>query len=376
MNRKLITAAAGVLLLGAGAAGLAQAQDGDQRGRGGGGGGGAGREAPRAAPERAAPRVERSQPRVERSQPRVERSQPRVERRAVERPQREQPRRVERQRERNTEQAERRQRVQQQQVERRERQQQQQVERRQREQTQRAERDQRDQRQRAERQQREQRQAAERQQRQQTQAQEKGRREGKQAGSPERAGPQQVNRIQASDEQRKGVRDRIFRERRVDRVRARDFRAKVVVGTYIESRHRRHLHRLTPAILAFAPIYAGYSYLVVDDEICIVDPATYYVVDVIPSSVEYAAGSSRPQLTLSAEEMAFIYASVPKDRPVDVRVRLALGAEVPNRVDLEPFPGGVIDRVPQVESYRFIVVEDDVVIVDPRDRAVALVITE
>ena len=172
------------------------------------------------------------------------------------------------------------------------------------------------------------------------------------------------------------MRDRIFRERSVDRIKGRDFRAKVIVGTHIEQRHRRHLHRLTPAILAFAPIYAGYSYLVVDDEICIVDPATYYVVDVIPSSAEYAAGPSRPQLVLSAEEMGFIYASVPKDRPVDVRVRLALGAEVPGRVDLELFPGGVIDRVPQVESYRYIVVADDVVIVDPRDRSVALVITE
>jgi hypothetical protein len=355
MNRKMIVAAAGVLLLGAGAVGFAQAQEGEPRGRGGGGGGaGAVREAPRAAPQRAAPRVERSQPRVER--------------RAVERPQRERAQQVQRQRERNVERAQRSQR-----------QQQQQVERRQRDQQQSAERQQRDQRQRAERQQREQQQAAQRRQReQQKQAAPKqiDRPEGKQAGSPERAGPQQVNRVQASDEQRKGVRDRIFRERRVDHIRARDFRAKVAIGTRIERRHHRHVHRLTPAILAFAPIYAGYSYLVVDDEICIVDPETYYVVDVIPSSVEYASGLSRPQLALSAEEMGFIYASVPKDRPVDVRVRLALGAEVPGRVGLERFPGGVIDRVPQVESYRYIVVEDDVVIVDPKDRSVALVITE
>ena len=38
-------------------------------------------------------------------------------------------------------------------------------------------------------------------------------------------------------------------------------------------------------------------------------------------------------------------------------------------------PVGVTDRVPQVEGYRYIVVEDDVVIVDPQDRLVALVIT-
>jgi hypothetical protein len=341
MNRRLIGGAACVLLLGtAVTVGVAQAQDRGDKGQHGGGGGqgGATRAAPRAAaPQRAAPRVERA-----------------PQHRTVERPKRERAQQVERQRERNVQRAERQQREQKQQVERR-----------QREQQQRAERQQREQKQSAERQQREQQQAAERRQRT----------EGKRAGAPERTGPQQVNRIQASNEQRKSVRDRIFHEGHVDRIHAKDFGGRLIVGARVDRRHYRHLHRLTPAILALAPIYAGYSYLVVDDDICIVDPATYYVVDVIPSSVEYAGGSSRPQLALSAEEMSFIYASVPKDRPVDVRIRLALGAEIPGRVDLERFPVGVTDRVPQVESYRFIVVEDDVVVVDPQDRSVALVIT-
>jgi Protein of unknown function (DUF1236) len=364
MSTKLIAGAAAVVLLGtAMSAGLAQAQDRDRGPRGGGEGGPA-RAAPaeRAAPQQSAPRVERSQPRAERA----------PERRAVERPQR-----VERQREQNVQRAERRQRDQQQRVERNQREQSQRAARQQREQTQRAERQQREQTQRAERQQREQKQNAERQQREQQQKSAEQRRndQGKQA-ERNQSGPQRVNQLQATNEQRKGVRDRIFRERGVDRISKRDFRERVAVGVRIDRRHHRHLHRLTPAILAFAPIYAGYSYLVVDDEICIVDPATYYVVDVIPSTVEFAGRSSRPQLVLSAEDMRFIYASVPKDRPVDVRIRLALGAEIPGRVDLERFPGGVIDRVPQVDGYRYIVVEDDVVIVDPNDRAVALVITE
>jgi hypothetical protein len=347
MNRRLIAGAAGVLLLGtAVTTGAAQAQDRGDKGQHGGvgHGGGAARAAPRAAaPQRAAPHVERSQPRAERS----------PQRRTVERPQRERAQQVERQRERNVQRAERQQREQKQQAERHQREQQQNAERRQ----------------------REQKQSAERQQREQQAAERRQRTEGKQATSPERTGPQQVNRIQASNEQRKGVRDRIFHDGHVDRIHAKDFGGKLIVGARVDRRHYRHLHRLTPAILTLAPIYAGYSYLVVDDDICIVDPATYYVVDVISSSVEYAGGSSRPQLALSAQEMSFIYASVPKDRPVDVRIRLALGAEIPGRVDLERFPVGVTDRVPQVEGYRFIVVEDDVVIVDPQDRSVALVIT-
>ena len=337
MSYKLIAAAAGLLLLGAAAsAGLAHAKDGDR------GQGGAVRQAPqRAAPQRSAPRAERSRPQA---QPRMQRA---PERRAAQR----------RQAQPKAQRAQRSQQQQQQRVER-QRDQKQSVRRQQREQTQRAERQQREQ----------QKQAAPKQ---------TDRPANQQALTPERSGPQQVNQIQATNEQRKGVRERIFRERGVDRITKKDFRERVAVGTHIERRHHRHLHRLTPAILAFAPIYAGYSYLVVDDDICIVDPATYYVVDVIPSTVEYAGGgSSRPQLVLSAEDMRFIYASVPKDRPVDVRIRLALGAEIPGRVDLERFPGGVVDRLPQFVGYRYIVVEDDVVFVDPNDRSVALVITE
>lgn len=333
MSYKLIAAAAGVLLLAAAAgAGLAHAKDGDR------GQGGAVRQAPqRSAPQRSAPRAERSRPQA---QPRAQRA---PERRAAQR----------RQAQPKAQRAQRSQQQQQQRVERRQRDQKQSVKRQQREQTQRAER--------------------QREQQKQAAPKQTDRPANQQA---ERSGPQQVNQLQATNEQRKGVRERILRERGVDRITKKDFRERVAVGVRIDRRHHRHLHRLTPAILAFAPIYAGYSYLVVDDDICIVDPATYYVVDVIPSSVEYAAGSSRPQLVLSAEDMRFIYASVPKDRPVDVRIRLALGAEIPRPIDLERFPGGVIDRVPQMEGYRYIVVEADVVIVDPNDRSVALVITE
>ena len=36
----------------------------------------------------------------------------------------------------------------------------------------------------------------------------------------------------------------------------------------------------------------------------------------------------------------------------------------------------VVDRVPGVRRYRYIVAQDDIVIVDPNDHAVALVISE
>ena len=60
--------------------------------------------------------------------------------------------------------------------------------------------------------------------------------------------------------------------------------------------------------------------------------------------------------------------------PADVRIRLALGAEVPRSAELHAFPDAVLDRVPKLRDFRFVVVERDVVVVDPRDRGVAMVI--
>ena len=62
---------------------------------------------------------------------------------------------------------------------------------------------------------------------------------GKQALTPERSGPQQVNQLQATNEQRKGVRERILRERDVDRITKKDFRERVAVACRCARRHHR-----------------------------------------------------------------------------------------------------------------------------------------
>lgn len=346
---------AGAMLLVA--ATVVQAQDRGGRDGGPRGGGGGGDRGP--SIQREAPRMERTQPRAEQRTQRPERAeQPRRERsesRQAEPRREKQPQRAERERQRDND--ARRERAQ--------RQEQRNEQRKQAEPKQRPDRDTKQA-------------APKRDERPDRAAGRKGGgdRDNNQARNGDRQGSQQVKRVQASNEQRVRVRERIFHDRNVRRISRRDFGVGLTIGAHVHRRH--HLHRMTPAILAFAPAYSGYSYVVVDDTICIVDPVSYTIVDVIPSSIEYASGGpdERHQLVLSAEEMHFIFASVPRDRTADVRIRLALGAEVPISVDLERFPDGVISRVPQVDNFRFIVVDDDVVVVDPYDRSVALVITE
>jgi hypothetical protein len=158
-----------------------------------------------------------------------------------------------------------------------------------------------------------------------------------------------------------------LRQGRVDKTRVQ---VSLAVGSRIPRSIR--LHPLPGAVLAVVPGYRGYSYFVrEDDTIVIVDARTYVIVDVIPAAIETAAA-----LRLSPEQMRFILATVPKDRTADVRLRLALGAEVPAHVELLRFPAEVRAQVPEVEGYRYIVVDGDVVIVDPRNRDIALVISE
>src|SRR5262249_20825006 len=127
--------------------------------------------------------------------------------------------------------------------------------------------------------------------------------------------------------------------------------------------------------IAFFPYYRAYSYFVVDDDICIVDPSTYEVVDVIDEGYWRAPGGRVVGLRLSWGQFGLIRDGVPRDFPGgNVRLRLALGAEIPDDVELYDFPQIVWDQAPQLREYRFLVADGQIVIVDPSDRSIALVI--
>ena len=57
-----------------------------------------------------------------------------------------------------------------------------------------------------------------------------------------------------------------------------------------------------------------------------------------------------------------------------IRFELALGAEVPENVRLQEFTPVIVETIPKLESYRYIVVGDNVLIINPKEREIALVI--
>lgn len=179
-------------------------------------------------------------------------------------------------------------------------------------------------------------------------------------------------RVHVSDENRRGAGKRI-REAKVERVNRSRITVNVRIGATIPRTIR--LYTLPVVVYDEAPAYRGYSYVLLDDDtILIVDARTYEIIDVIPSGSLRADGPRR-HLALSDDQMRFVFSSVSRDRRSDVRVRLALGAEVPRGIELIAFPAVVTARIGELEDYRYIVTDDGVVVVDPSDHAVVLVIS-
>jgi uncharacterized protein DUF1236 len=89
----------------------------------------------------------------------------------------------------------------------------------------------------------------------------------------------------------------------------------------------------------------------------------------------------RPQvdlvvLDLTDAQREFVLRHVDWDHArADVRIRLALGVDIPRRVELHTFPDVILTEIPSLRDYRFITVDKNVVICDPETRDVVLIVS-
>jgi hypothetical protein len=85
---------------------------------------------------------------------------------------------------------------------------------------------------------------------------------------------------------------------------------------------------------------------------------------------------TRERIDLSPAQRTIIYRSVTRERVLtpsaDVQVRL--GARVPRSVELYEMPTTIVEEVPTLRRYRYMVVNDEVVLVDPATSEVVEVI--
>jgi hypothetical protein len=85
---------------------------------------------------------------------------------------------------------------------------------------------------------------------------------------------------------------------------------------------------------------------------------------------------TRERVDLTPAQRTIIYRSVSRERvrapSADVQVRL--GARVPRSVELYEMPTTIVEEVPTLRRYRYMVVNDEVVLVDPATSEVIEVI--
>ena len=88
-------------------------------------------------------------------------------------------------------------------------------------------------------------------------------------------------------------------------------------------------------------------------------------------------GGATRTINLSLEQRHIIKEIVLKDLKVKketASVPLEVGAKVPPSIATQPFPPEIASKVPQVRSHAFFVMDDRVVVVDPKDNVIADVI--
>jgi hypothetical protein len=82
-----------------------------------------------------------------------------------------------------------------------------------------------------------------------------------------------------------------------------------------------------------------------------------------------------PKLNLTLEQRHTIRELIKDAKPQSSgELRVEVGDTIPENVNLQPMPSQVAEKVPQVKSHRFFIADEQIVIVDEKDKKVADII--
>src|SRR5262245_22787268 len=184
-------------------------------------------------------------------------------------------------------------------------------------------------------------------------------------------------RVQLSEEQRTNVHQTLIKERNLNR--ASNVNISVSLGTRVPRSVR--LAPLPASIISVVPAYRSYRYVVIKDEICIVDPNSYEIVEVIAAPGGHTAHTGSQQghtaLMLTEEEKAIVLRSIDSDRTSTLALgSLTEGSSVPRGANVRPFPERVTEQVPKLKGHKYFAAENRVAIVDSQGDKVQLVLED
>ena len=153
------------------------------------------------------------------------------------------------------------------------------------------------------------------------------------------------------------------------------------VGTVVPRDVR--LQPLPADVVELVPQYRGYDFVLVKDEIVIVEPSSYKIVATLPysgrSTAAVSARTEQRSATFSDRDREVIRKHA-RARPVErekrvttgssVRTEIRTGERVPEGMEIEAFPEEVYREAPSLREYRYINRDSRTYIVEPGDRRV------
>lgn len=204
------------------------------------------------------------------------------------------------------------------------------------------------------------------------------------------AGQTQIDRSKSrtatsvNDQQRTRVFDTLRRDREFDQART-DINVRINIGERLPERVRP---RPLPAdIVTIVPEYRGYDYTVVHDEVVILDPRSREVVDVIPQGGMggdrgYASGGSygmeRSRIVLSDDQRQILRRAATDTTTVGSTSAASSGTSSsgPSCLSLRRVPDELARSNPELASYQYLAIGDQVVLIDPQNQKVVQVIDQ
>jgi hypothetical protein len=191
------------------------------------------------------------------------------------------------------------------------------------------------------------------------------------ASEPNKSG--NASRVQLTEEKRTNLSQTILKDRNVNRVS--NVNISINVGTRVP--RSVHLVGLSASVIEIVPEYRSYRYFVKDDQICIVDPNSYEIVDIFPASGRVATRSGPAALALSEEERSIILREIDTQDGSTLGLgALTEGADVPRGVKVRAFPETVVQKVPKLKGYSFFTAENRIAIVDQHGTKLQLVLEQ
>ena len=188
--------------------------------------------------------------------------------------------------------------------------------------------------------------------------------------------PDQSNRQTSSsavnDDQRRQVVDQLRRDRAVT---SQNLNIQVNVGTRLPPNVQAR--RLPSDIVRIMPQYRDYDYTVIDNRVAIIDPRGREVVEILDDGPGYGgtAAYGRDRIVISDDTRTRFRELVrSSSTTVGSTSPSGGGTSASNCLSLQPVPEELARTHPELSSYRYLAIGDQVVLVDPQQQKIVQVL--